>query len=335
MALSVGIGLTNACDLACAHCYRDPVSVDELSLEQVLSVCDALPVRSVNLGTGENGLHPRYTEIVEALRARGVKLSLTSNGFTIDRSSDETLRAFREIEVSIDFPTESAQDAFRGPGNWTRVMGAIARARRLGLTVTVLSVMMKPNYRLLPDIARVAFAAGANYRVNVYQPVQTDAFTLSYEEFWDGFRRLLGATRLMHTTEPILNAMLGTPFPDGTGCGRTTVRVTPKGDVIPCVYWRASDLRIEDLAAAGAAGVLASGEFVRTRRVPGVCRGCPFEATCHGGCAGRRELAGGVGQADPYCPLVRGERVDLAWAPAERRELLKSGSACTTVLAPR
>lgn len=335
MALSVGIGLTNACDLACAHCYRDPRSLDELSVEQVVDVCEALPVRAVNLGTGENGLHPRYTEIVAALRTRGVKLSLTSNGYTIDVSSDDTLRAFREVEVSIDFPTEAAQDAFRGPGNWTRVMGAIARARRLGLTVTVLSVMMKTNYRLLPEIARVAFAAGANYRVNVYQPVQTDAFTLSYAEFWDGFRRLLGATRLVNTTEPILNAMLGAPFANGTGCGRTTVRVTPRGDIIPCVYWRASDLRIEDLAAAGAEGVLASPQFERTRRLPDVCRGCPFEASCHGGCAGRRELAGGVAQADPYCPLVRGERVDLEWAPAEHRELLKSGSACTTVVAPR
>jgi radical SAM protein with 4Fe4S-binding SPASM domain len=335
MALSIGIGLTNACDLACAHCYRDPRSVDELSLEQVVGVCDALPVRAVNLGTGENGLHPRYAAIVEALRARGVKLSLTSNGFTIDESSDETLRAFREVEVSIDFPTESAQDAFRGPGNWRRVMGAIARARRLGLTVTVLSVMMKTNYRLLPEIARVAFAAGANYRVNVYQPVQTDAFTLSYAEFWEGFRRLLGATRLVSTTEPILNAMLDAPFADGTGCGRTTVRVTPRGEILPCVYWRASDLRIEDLGAAGADVVLASPEFARTRLVPDACRGCPFESVCHGGCPGRRALTGGIGQPDPYCPLVRGERVDLDWAPAERRELLKTGSACTTVVAPR
>jgi radical SAM protein with 4Fe4S-binding SPASM domain len=334
MALSIGIGLTNACDLACAHCYRDPRSLHELTLEQVACVCDALPVRSVNLGTGENGLHPRYAEIVEALRARGVRLSLTSNGFTIDESSDETLKAFREVEVSIDFPTEAEQDAFRGRGNWKRVMGAMARAQGLGLTVTVLSVMMKTNFRRLPEIAKVAFAAGANYRVNVYQPVQTDAFTLTYAEFWEGFRRLLAATRLVRTTEPILNAMLGVPFADGSGCGRSTVRVTPKGEIIPCVYWRASDLRLEDLAGAGAAGVLASPQFARTRAVPEVCRGCPFEAVCHGGCAGRRELAGGVEQADPYCPLVRGERVDLEWAPAAERELLKTASACTTVLGP-
>ena len=333
MSFSVGVGLTNACDLACAHCYRDVDRVDQLTEAQVLGVCESLPVRSVNLGTGENGLHPEYAAIVRALAARGVKLSLTSNGYTIERSSDETLKAFREMEVSIDFPTEREQDAFRGPGNWKRVMAGIERARRLGITVTVLSVMMKTNYRRLPEIARVAFAAGANYRVNVYQAVKTDAFTLSYEEFWEGFRRLLGATRLVSTTEPILDAMLGQPFKTGSGCGRQTVRVTPKGAIIPCVYWGASDLRLEDLRDKGADGVLASPQFERARALPDACRTCAFVATCHGGCAGRRELAGGVERGDPYCPLLRGARVALDWAPAARQDLLKTGSACTTVLA--
>src|SRR5216683_3069986 len=270
MDFSVGVGLTNACDLACAHCYRDVDRVDQLTETQVLGLCDDLPVRSVNLGTGENGLHPDYPAIVRALCARGVKLSLTSNGYTIAASSDETLTAFRELEVSIDFPTER----------------------------------------------------------------EHDAFTLSYEEFWDGFRRLLGATRLVSTTEPILDAMLGQPFKTGTGCGRQTVRVTPKGTVIPCVYWGHSDLRIEDLREKGAEGVLASSEFQRVRSIPDACKPCPFVSTCQGGCAGRRELAGGVAMADPYCPLVRGDRVSLDWAQAERRELLKTGSACTTVLGP-
>ena len=334
MEFSVGVGLTNACDLACAHCYRDVDRIDQLTGPQVLEVCDCLPVRSLNLGTGENGLHPEYPAIVRALATRGVKLSLTSNGYTIDHSSDETLGAFKEVEVSIDFPTEREQDTFRGTGNWRRVMSGIERAQRLGLTVTVLSVMMRTNYRRLPEIAGVAFAAGANYRVNVYQPVKTDAFTLSYEEFWDGFRRLLGATRLVSTTEPILNAMLGQPFKTGSGCGRQTVRVTPKGAIIPCVYWTKSDLRVEDLPAIGPEGVLASVEFERVRTVPEVCHGCPFVSTCHGGCAGRRELAGGVELPDPYCPLVRGEKVSLDWALAEHQDLLKMGSACTTVLGP-
>jgi radical SAM protein with 4Fe4S-binding SPASM domain len=332
MDFNVGVGLTNACDLACAHCYRETETISQLDLATVTTVCDALPVRSMNLGTGENGLHPEYETIVAALAERGVKLSLTSNGFTIERSSDATLGQFREVEVSIDFPTEAEQDAFRGRGNWKRVMRSIERARALGATVTVLSVMMKTNYRRLAEIARIAFDVGALYRVNVYQPVKTDAFTLTYEEFWDGFRALLASTRLVSTTEPILNAVLGAPFTNGSGCGRQTVRITPRGDVVPCVYWTNSDLTVSDLGRAGAAGVLVSPQFTRVRHVPEACRGCPFVDRCHGGCAGRRELSGGVEQPDPYCPLVRGRRVDLDWAPAAARELLKTGSACTTVV---
>ena len=333
--LSVGVGLTNACDLACAHCYRETERIDQLTPAQVEGICDSLPVRSINLGTGENGLHPDYAAIVQTLRERGVRLSLTSNGFTIDRSSDDTLRSFNEVEVSIDFPTEAEQDAFRGRGNWARVVAGVERLTRLGVTVTVLSVMMKTNFRRLSEIAKVAFGLGANYRVNVYQPVKTDAFTLTYEEFWEGFRRLLSATRLVSTSEPILNAMLGAPFREGTGCGRRTVRVSPRGDIIPCVYWGHSDVRLEDLPALGADGILDSAQFARVRTIPEVCRSCAFVDTCQGGCAGRRELGGGIDRPDPYCPLVRGETVDLEWAPADRRELLKTGSACTTVLAPR
>ncbi|HZX96422.1 MAG TPA: hypothetical protein VFE90_18010, partial [Myxococcales bacterium] len=55
---ALGLGLTNECNLSCSFCYRDPSRVDRLDLEQVRAVLDGLPVRSVNLGTGENGMHP-------------------------------------------------------------------------------------------------------------------------------------------------------------------------------------------------------------------------------------------------------------------------------------
>ena len=56
--IAIGLGLTNECNLACAFCYRDPTRTDRLSLDQVRAVMERLPVRSVNLGTGENGMHP-------------------------------------------------------------------------------------------------------------------------------------------------------------------------------------------------------------------------------------------------------------------------------------
>src|SRR3954463_6417200 len=85
---ALGLGLTNECNLSCAFCYRDPTRVDRLSLEQVRSVMRSLPVRSVNLGTGENGMHPEFGALVNYLRGQPIKLTITSNGYSIAALDD-------------------------------------------------------------------------------------------------------------------------------------------------------------------------------------------------------------------------------------------------------
>src|SRR5258707_6261926 len=91
---ALGLGLTNECNLACSFCYRDPARTDRLTLEQVRSVMESLPVRSVNLGTGENWMHPQFREILAYLRTRPVKLTITSNGYRPPVLSDVELRTF-------------------------------------------------------------------------------------------------------------------------------------------------------------------------------------------------------------------------------------------------
>ncbi len=73
---ALGLGLTNECNLACSFCYRDPNRIDRLTLDQVRAIIDRLPVRSVNLGTGENGMHPEFLAILDFLRAQPVKLTI-------------------------------------------------------------------------------------------------------------------------------------------------------------------------------------------------------------------------------------------------------------------
>src|SRR6266850_4216903 len=63
MAFSVGIGLTNECNLRCAHCYRPDMVRQQLTRGDVRRVCDAVTASSMNLGVGENGLHPEYLGI--------------------------------------------------------------------------------------------------------------------------------------------------------------------------------------------------------------------------------------------------------------------------------
>src|SRR2546426_6161048 len=152
---ALGLGLTNECNLACSFCYRDPARTDRLSLEQVRSVMGSLPVRSVNLGTGENGMHPQFREILVYLRTQPVKLTITSNGHSAAMLTDDELRAFHDVEFSLDYPTEHDQDAQRGSGNWALIHDQAARCVRLGIPVTFIAVMMKSNYlRLAEEIGR-------------------------------------------------------------------------------------------------------------------------------------------------------------------------------------
>ncbi|MEE8504509.1 MAG: radical SAM protein [candidate division NC10 bacterium] len=330
MAFSVGIGLTNECNLRCPHCYRPDMVVDRLSFQDVRQVCESIPIGSMNLGVGENGLHPEYQAILDYLWARGIKTTITSNGLSIEALTDQAVKRFHSVEFSLDFPTEREHDAFRGKGNWRTVMSAIERCADIGLSVTVTSVMMGINFDKLGALATVASSVDANLRVNIYQPAKTDQFTLTYEQFWEGFRRILGSTRLVATTEPVLAGVLGLDGFAGGGCGRSTVRVAPDGRILPCTYWPKSRLTLADLTALGE-GIIETPEFLEARQLPSACAGCP----CRGGCAGRRALVGNLHGSDPYCPFVRGDQITIDWEQATGQDLPKVGSACTTVVSAR
>lgn len=331
--ISLGLGLTNECNLACAFCYRDPTRADRLSLDQVKAVMERMPIRSVNLGTGENGMHPDFKAILAYLRTNAVQLTITSNGHSVAVMEDDELRAFHDIEFSLDYATQAEQDAQRGPGNWDLIHQQAKRCVKMGVPVTIIAVMMKSNHLRLSDVARVAKQFDAPLRVNVYQAVRSDIYALTCEEYWEGFQRLFAETDVIAIGEPLVRAMAGLP-PRTGGCGVSTVRVTPRATTQPCVYWPGSGEPLSDLIAAGA-DILNSAPFEQARVLPETCKSCEFRDTCHGGCSGRRRLQGALLQPDFYCPIVRGERPKLQIRMAATRDLPKVSSSCTTVVTAR
>ena len=331
--ISLGLGLTNECNLSCSFCYRDPARTDRLSLDQVKFVMERLPIRSVNLGTGENGMHPEFRSILGYLRTQPIQLTITSNGHSVAVLEDDELLTFHDVEFSLDYPTPAEQDAQRGTGNWELIHHQAERCVRLGVPVTIIAVMMKANYSRLADVARVAKCFDAPLRVNVYQAVRSDVYALSYEEYWEGFRRLFAETDVIAIGEPLVRAMAGLP-PLRGGCSVSTVRVTPRATTQPCVYWPGSG---EPLANSISAGVhiLESAPFIQARMVPEFCQPCEFRDSCHGGCAGRRRLQDALMEPDYYCPIIRGERLKLETRMAATRDLPKLSSSCTTVVIAR
>src|SRR5262245_52948208 len=124
--LALGVGLTNACDLRCAHCYRG-TGDDALDVDELLDAVAAIPIRAVTFGTGENGLHPDFPRAVRELVRRGVAVTMTTNGYSAKVLSDDALRSMADVEFSIDFPDEAAHDRARGEGNWALILEQMNR----------------------------------------------------------------------------------------------------------------------------------------------------------------------------------------------------------------
>jgi radical SAM protein with 4Fe4S-binding SPASM domain len=262
-----------------------------------------------------------------------VKLTITSNGHSVAVLTDEELRAFHDIEFSLDYATEEKQDAQRGAGNWALIQEQAQRCMRLGAPVTFVAVMMKANYLGLVNVARVAKRYGAPLRVNVYQAVRSDLYALTYEEYWQGFRALFAQTDVIAIGEPLVRAMAGLPARAG-GCGVSTVRVTPRATTQPCVYWPGAGEALSLLVSLGSE-IVETSPFVEARTAPEACYSCEYLASCYGGCAGRRRLQNALREPDFYCPIVRGKTEKLEIHMAPERELPKGESACTTIVIAR
>lgn len=338
MSVAVGIGLTNECNLACPHCYRPTLTQQRLTVPEVETILDNLDVGSVNLGVGENGVHPEYRDMLSLFRDREVKTAVTSNGYSLDMLSDEELAGFHSVELSFDFPTKEEMDEFRGPGAWELAIDSLERCQRLGIPTSVAAVMMSTNYDRMREVASFAFGLGCDLRVNVYQPVIGEEFTLSYEQFWQGFASLFAAGPVVVCSEPLVNAIMGLETTRGNPCGNRSIRALPAGTITPCPYWPAAAGTIPHLADPDR-DIWQQREFEKSRQLPKACEPCDFVESCAGGCASRRALRNKLDEPDEYCPVVRGgdeevRRIQelLRYTLSDPEDVPKAGNACTTVI---
>jgi radical SAM protein with 4Fe4S-binding SPASM domain len=328
---SVGIGLTSDCNLSCAHCYRDRDRVHNLTLVDIKNVCDNLEIDSIGLGTGENGLNPEYLNILEFLHTKPVKLTLASNGYTLSITPDDILGYFEDVEFSVDFPDQKRHDQFRGADNWQTVLEGIDRCRRLGIRVSVLAVLMNLNYLDLGSIAALAASFGADFRVNVYQPMHTAEFMPSFDQYWQAFEALFDRSEILSVSEPLVNSFLGLNNLNGTPCGGRSIRITPDRLLKGCVYWPGSDLTIEDLIEKKEA-IFQSPTLKKPHEVPNFCLSCEHVSNCGGGCAARRILRGRITSPDEYCPIFRGKTFKLKGRYSAAAKPVRTGSICTTIV---
>src|SRR5947207_6073612 len=157
----VAIALTNACDLACAHCYA-PKQTAALAPDQVcrwLAELDANGCLGVGFGGGEPTLHRGLADICRyAAQETGLAVSFTTHGHHLldGRLSAAIAGHVHFVRVSMD-GVGPTYEAIRGRpfDAFLRCLGVVRTLSRFGLNYVV-------NRRTLPDLdAAVGVAADA------------------------------------------------------------------------------------------------------------------------------------------------------------------------------
>ena len=212
--------------------------------------------------------------------------------------------AFKDVEFSLDHPTEVEHDAQRGPGNWRLIHEQAARCRRLGVPVTFIAVMMRSNFDRLADIARIveSLRCAAAHQCLSVGPLRCISRS-HMRSTGAASRRCSPAPRWWRSASRWCGR-----WPDcrrgWAGCGVATVRVTPRATVQPCVYWPGGGAPLDLLLDLGSGDRRNRGIRAGARGPDGVrsVQACRRSAAAAAPVAG--SCAAGIDEADPYCPIV-------------------------------
>jgi radical SAM protein with 4Fe4S-binding SPASM domain len=320
-AESLGIGLTSLCNLNCPHCYSKNLSKDSLTLNQIKKIVRKFPnLKKVNFGTGESILNLDLLKIIDFFLYRKIKIAMTSNGFTIIELPNHYLKKINEVDISLDFPQREIHDSWRGTaGVYDGVITAIEKCKKLGVEVSIASVLMNINYKFFGGFRKLLDKYNIYLRVNLYKSVHTDKYKLNYRQFWEAIKIISKNFTLVSNSEPILSLVVPLTNPHGSPCG-DSLRVHPDLSISPCVYIDGNKISVD--------------KFNRLKKIiPEFCKRCNFIRRCQGGCLSRKIFEDRIDRPDSYCPLYRGDKIPkIKFDIIEKKDFIHSSYLCTFIL---
>lgn len=145
------------CNLACPFCFRTngvPLGTEEAVL--LLRALSTGALRAVVFAGGDPSLRRDLAELVGEALALGLGVQVQTNAQHVTDSFLEALLKCEYVGLSLDGPDAETHDGFRGkPGNFKQVMAFLCQLDRLDIPVSIRTVVADPNYRRVPEIARI------------------------------------------------------------------------------------------------------------------------------------------------------------------------------------
>lgn len=152
--------ITRRCNLRCLHCYSDSTAKHypgELSLRECIGVIDDLAdyeVPAVLLSGGEPMMHPHFYDLAGYAAARGLRVTVSTNGTRIDPTAASRLKDLGVTYVGISLDgIGAAHDHFRGRiGAFQKAVDAFRHCRGAGQKVGLRLTLTRETVGQLPQI---------------------------------------------------------------------------------------------------------------------------------------------------------------------------------------
>lgn len=338
---------TSRCNLACLHCHSDSSRRHrpELSTGEAVAMLDdiaALGCPALIVSGGEPLMRRDLLDVIGEARARGLPVTLSTNGTLVTQSVARRLAQLGVTRVSVGMDgTGSVHSAFRGRRvAFDRALRGIRLLRGEGVPVGVaMTLAHSPLSRLCSlmeltreeGIQRACFqhlvpVGRGSSRPAVAPGTVRRALDEIFAWAWHGApcevvtagnpADAAALVLWVRRRDPVrADALEGILHGAGDGAGRMLVSIGWDGRVRPDQFWPGPELGsvlTQPLSRIWADPPPALAELRRRREDPsGSCAPCRFHHVCGGGLASRALAAGDLLQPDPACHLTD-EEIGLA-----------------------
>lgn len=306
---SVSIYVTHQCNLRCKTCYLNaglPLKY-EMKLDNYKNIFPKIK----NLGFeliyilgGEPLLHKEIFEIISLAKENDFVVSMSSNGFFIDKIKAEKLKksGLDQIQISIDSANEMINDNIRGDKSFKNAINAIKNLKNVGLKVSIAFTITK-YYNNVEEMVRLAKSLDVDVlNVSVVQPFgrakendiapdkhlikeaieKLKMYKNEIKLTFNGFRFYLNKKIF---DESLKNIPMGY---NSCPAGKERFVIDSNGNIYGCEllmneYFLEGNVLKDDINKIWESGF----KLFRERVIPEYCNHCNFKQSCQGGCPAR------------------------------------------------
>jgi radical SAM protein with 4Fe4S-binding SPASM domain len=298
---------TYNCNYKCIHCEASAGSskVLELTTDEAFGLIDELKdmgVKRILLSGGEPLVRKDIFSIIEYILNRGLKYGLQSNGYLVDKFTDE----FKKMKPYMFFTSidglEQTNDEIRGKkGAFKKSLDSLKFFQSIGVEKRVINTVVLPtNIQELPELKKIIQRSSATlWRLAIPIPAgranDNEKFSLNKEQLKYLFKFIDDSKKELHVELTEDAGYLGCyalklrPYRFFCDAGLTYCAIMPDGEVLGCMTAHDNTYSEGNIRITSFSKIWKNG-FSRFRdpQIEKECLACTYLHACRGGCWGMR-----------------------------------------------